>query len=211
MKSAPEKYVGIDVGGPNKGFHVVAISGHKIIASWQCLSARKVADWCIGEEVRAVAIDAPCHWSSSGNSRLAERKLAKEGISTFATPTRNKSEGNPFYDWMRNGMELYSLLTPVFNLFAGVDTSGPLCLETFPHSVACAIFCRVVPARPKVKTRRAALFLCGLDSSSLKNIDYVDAALCAVAAESLCSGKWEKYGDATDGYIILPAGLAIVS
>jgi predicted RNase H-like nuclease len=39
----------------------------------------------------------------------------------------------------------------------------------------------------------------------LKNIDFIDAALCAVAALYVHSNKFDRYGDAREGFIVIPA------
>lgn len=38
----------------------------------------------------------------------------------------------------------------------------------------------------------------------VSNIDFVDAALCAVAAEAFTCGEVELYGDAEEGYVVVP-------
>jgi hypothetical protein len=39
----------------------------------------------------------------------------------------------------------------------------------------------------------------------LSNIDLVDAALCALAAQALLAGRFQTYGDAREGFIVVPA------
>jgi len=45
----------------------------------------------------------------------------------------------------------------------------------------------------------------GIETTVLTNIDYVDAAICAVVAESVRQGRFLKYGDATSGFIVVPS------
>jgi predicted RNase H-like nuclease len=39
---------------------------------------------------------------------------------------------------------------------------------------------------------------------SLTNVDFVDAALCALAAEHFAHRRYTHYGDAGEGYIVVP-------
>jgi hypothetical protein len=39
---------------------------------------------------------------------------------------------------------------------------------------------------------------------ALTNIDYVDAALCALSARAVLLGKFDVYGNAFDGVIVTP-------
>lgn len=45
----------------------------------------------------------------------------------------------------------------------------------------------------------------GFDISLFENIDEIDAALCARAAQSFLRGDFKAYGDDSAGFIIVPA------
>ena len=75
--------VGIDVGGPRKGFHAVALREGAYLDTFASPDARDLAAWCIQGGARAVAIDAPCRWSRTGRARPAERALTAAGIHAF--------------------------------------------------------------------------------------------------------------------------------
>jgi hypothetical protein len=60
------------------------------------------------------------------------------------------------------------------------------------------------PAKPKVKVRRACLQKLGYDESKLRNIDFVDAALCAVAADRFFKNEFKGFGNNAEGFIIVP-------
>jgi predicted nuclease with RNAse H fold len=198
--------VGIDVGGPRKGFHAVALREGSYLDTFASRDARDLAAWCIQVGARAVAIDAPCRWSRTGRARPAERALAAEGIHAFATPSLEAAEGRAFYRWMHNGAALYEVIEPHFPLFNGGNAaSGPICCETFPQAVACALAGKVVSARHKTTVRRELLREAGIATQPLSNIDVVDAALCALAAQALLAGRFQTYGDAGEGFIVVPA------
>ena len=155
--------VGIDVGGPRKGFHAVAIRDGVYLDKIASPDPLALATWCIQVDARAVAIDAPCRWSRTGPARPAERALAAEGIHAFATPSLEAAEGRDFYRWMLNGAALYRVIEAHFRLFDGGNAAtGPVCCETFPQAVACTLAGRVVPARGKGVVRRALLREAGI-------------------------------------------------
>lgn len=198
--------VGIDVGGPRKGFHAVALRDGLYLDQFASPDPFAVAAWCVQVGARAVAIDAPCRWSRTGRARPAERALAAEGIHAFATPSLEAAAGRDFYRWMLNGAALYRVIEAHFRLFDGGNAAaGPICCETFPQAVACGLAGRVVPARGKGIVRRTLLREVGIATVTLANIDLVDAALCALAAQALLAGRFKTYGDVGEGFIVVPA------
>ena len=139
--------------------------------------------------------------------RSAERELARRGIPCFATPGRERAEGHPFYTWMLNGMALYRSLLPDYPLLAGrLPPLGRVCFETFPHAIACALAgCRVRGSN-KRSDRRAVLEAAGVPTGMLGSLDWIDAALCALAAGHLVQDSFQALGEKEeeDGLIILP-------
>lgn len=71
----------------------------------------------------------------------------------------------------------------------------------------------VASAKRKRAQRRQILEESGIDTQSLKSIDDLDAALCALTASYLLLGKTKAYGDADGGYIFVPnlSGLSLLS
>lgn len=200
-----KSYLGIDVGGPRKGFHAVALRGRE----FEPRAFRDTGDlvnWVHELKPAAIAIDAPCAWSADGGSRECERtlRIGAERISCFSTPTQARAEGRAFYDWVRNGLTLYQALAPDYSLYAGEKTRGPILCETFPQAVACMLAGRKVSARRKSPVRRQVLRDAAFNPDGLRNIDEVDAALCAIAAESLAAGRHEEFGNAKEGFIVTP-------
>ncbi|MEY4940992.1 MAG: hypothetical protein RIQ93_2727 [Verrucomicrobiota bacterium] len=195
---------GIDVGGPAKGFHGVALRGCGVIARFNSREALQMTDWCHSLSVTVVAIDAPCRWRSPGRARAAERELARDKISCFSTPTEEKARGHAFYTWMFAGQELYRALEPHYPICTDPTQRGRVALETFPQAVACALAGQIVSARQKKPVRRDLLRRAGIDPSGLRNIDEIDATLCAVAAQAYFAGQFKAYGDVEGGYIIVP-------
>lgn len=131
----------------------------------------------------------------------------KSGISCFSTPSEQvaRQHSGNFYAWMLNGVELYAALGNQFRLFNGRNAEWrPLVFETFPQAIACALAGTIVSARDKRTVRRALLEKSGLCSDTLTNIDWIDAALCALMADRFGHGGYRQHGDAVEGYIVVP-------
>jgi predicted nuclease with RNAse H fold len=190
--------IGIDVGGRKKGFHAALIQDNDFEVK-QLQSVEEALDWCKRDVAAVVAIDAPCMWSVSSNSRKCERELNYKGsvIQCFKTPTRDASLENDFYMWVHNGAELYERLR-----------SLPRCevIETFPYAIHCFLEGTIYPrqGQSKVRARRTTLSRIGYDITNLTNTDYVDAALCAHVAQQFDRRKVWKFGDDAEGYIYVP-------
>lgn len=191
-----------------KGFHAVALC-NGVFERTSSKDPAGIANWCLQWRAAVVAVDAPCGWSRSGVSRLAERalKLGTERIQCFSTPSRARALAHKrgFYDWVFNGEALYQHLVPHYPLFDGELRSGPLSFETFPHAIVCALAGKVVAAKPKVASRRGVLRRLGYACDSLPNVDFVDAALCAVAAGEFLQRRIRVFGERGEGFIVLPA------
>jgi predicted nuclease with RNAse H fold len=198
--------IGVDVGGPAKGFHAVALQDRTITSKLRSRSADEVAAWVQSRGADVVAIDAPCRWRQPrGPSRTAERQMAGAGISSFSTPTEEKAAEHPFYTWMLAGMKLYAALRPTHPVYDGTPRTSQVCFETFPQAVACALAGEVVSAKEKNLVRRGLLRRWGLDPALLTSIDEVDAALCAIAADAFFRDRFHGYGDPAGGFIIVPS------
>lgn len=208
MREQVQTVVGIDVGGERKGFHAVALRGDTFVDKVTAADPAVIVTWCLDHKATVIAVDAPCWWSQTGKSRQAERELELSGeqIFCFATPTRERAENHKkgFYGWVFNGEKLYQLLTKTYPLFNGEGHKGPACIETFPHAIVCALAGRVASAKPKSLVRRKALQDRGYEIGSLSNIDFVDAALCAVAADEFRKGNYHSFGNREEGYIVVP-------
>lgn len=215
MSNGDSRVIGIDVGGAKKGFHAVALRNGHYWSNFTSRDAAEISNWCLQQDVQAVGVDAPCRWSRTGRARYAERQLAKKNalvegfVHCFATPTKEAALSHPknYYGWMLNGAVLFQLLERHYQLYLGqyVQDSGRVCFETFPQASACALAGQIISAKHKSTTRRELLRGFGIDTSRLANIDTVDAALCAITAHYYLSGRFKAYGDAAEGFIVVPA------
>jgi predicted nuclease with RNAse H fold len=110
-RSGP-RYAGVDVGAYRKGFHVAVIEPGRLL---HCTNEHKVhqvvallAEW----RPAWVAVDSPRAWAPEPErSRPGERELReKVGCGIRYTPSEGLARGNPYYDWICHGLELYAAL-----------------------------------------------------------------------------------------------------
>ncbi len=203
-----EVVAGIDVGGAQKGFHLVLLRGNEVLLSTKSPHPDELVQHCLRHQAVVVSVDAPCQWADRV-PRQAEREMAREGIFSFSTPSRAKAQTSAFYGWMFNGERMYAALAEAYPLLDAPDKrSTPSSFETFPHAISCALLGKdVASAKIKGRQRRALLAALGLETTLLKSIDDLDAALCAVTAQFFLSRTFKTYGDVEGGFLIVPAAV----
>jgi predicted nuclease with RNAse H fold len=196
--------IGIDVGGIKKGFHAVANRDGSYLAQFHSIHPDEVASWVLSHNPSAVAIDAPSMFSLNSGSRKAERDLVSNGMRCFYTPTRALAAQSRSYDWVFNGELLYQKLG--LPIFMGEQSQETCAIETFPHAVQMSLWAEDPnPIGNKRSVRESTLALkANYDTSQLSNIDFIDAALCAVSADYFAHHQFTAYGCKTEGYIVLP-------
>jgi predicted nuclease with RNAse H fold len=191
--------VGVDIGGPRKGFHACAVRGREVVAGPERLAdvATAVA-WVIAHEPSAVALDSPRSCAPPGeSSRADERALNREVCAIRWTPERSRLAGNPSYEWVEHGLELYAALAA-----AGIDPTR--LIEVFP-TAAWTIWSGPRAGRPRSAWSAAALAdldLAGLPARRLSQDDR-DAVGAALVAQLHTEGRTRAFGE-----IIVPAGAA---
>jgi predicted nuclease with RNAse H fold len=193
--------VGIDVGGARKGFHAVALTAGAYAGQLASRDVQEFSNWC-RETMRAtvIAIDAPCRWSLDGRPRACERELMARGIRCFASPTRQKAHTphrTGYFDWMLQGEKLYQALEQSYPLVRALPIAGQrCCFETFPHAITWHLRGGRAQAPQKRAQRWELLLQAGLDPAPFTSIDWIDAALCALAAHHAASGgECVAYGE----------------
>ena len=200
--------VGIDVGGPKKGLHAVALRGGQYHAQLATCDVDEMVRWCRALGATVIAIDAPCGWSTDGKGRPAEQELMKEKIWCFSSPLRSKAIDHPtnYYGWMLFGEELYQALKrthPITTVWPPVRERYSF--ETFPHAITWHLRGGNATARNKRVQRTQALEAMGVSTEALTNIDLLDAALCALTAQlAVTNTSLLKFGEGVTGFIMVP-------
>jgi (2Fe-2S) ferredoxin/predicted nuclease with RNAse H fold len=202
-------YLGIDVGGARKGYHLAILSPDNRVSVERIPTAAAVAARCLALAPAAIAIDAPCGWAAGeSRSREAERALARRGIRAYATPARHLAQLGPrgFHAWMLQGESLFAALRPHYPLWTDPATppTGPCCFETFPHAITCALRGEIVIGKNKAADRPALLAAHHIQLPPGSPQDDIDAALCALAARYIAAGDADSYGNPTEGHVVTP-------
>jgi predicted nuclease with RNAse H fold len=207
---SPLTTIGIDVGGDRKGFHAVALRGGVYAGQLASRDVRELSHWCRAVmDARVIAIDAPCRWSLDGRPRPCERELLAQGIRCFTSPTREQAVAHPTntFGWMLQGEALFQALEPTHPLLSSLPIAGPACFETFPHAITWHLRDGHAAAAQKQPQRRGLLEQEGIDPSRFTRIDWIDAALCALAAHQATTGvPCAAYGEPETGLIVVPRG-----
>ena len=128
----------------------------------------------------SIAIDSP---PSIGNGapRKTEVVIRKRGISLYATPWEEEKITHSFYDWMRVGFRAFAASAAAgFPLFSGASYAGSA-FEIFPYGAAVVLSGSLRPKETKKAVwRHGVLEAQGVDTTGLKGIDQIDAALGAL-------------------------------
>ena len=197
--------LGIDV-GVGKGLDLVALDERRVpVLVLPTVGLERVVHWIQEIEPDVIAIDAPPAWARAGRSRLTERILAERNIRTFATPTRARGRGNPFYDWMEVGFRVFRAAARAgFSRYAAGDPRGTA-MEVFPHASATVLRGFLRPKGIGKKAWRESILVAqGVRSDRLTTMDLVDAGLCALSGLLALQGKRFAPGDPKEGVIVLP-------
>lgn len=99
---------------------------------------------------------------------------------------------------------LYAALRAEFPLFTGKVTDGRFCFETYPYLVSCGLADRRLEAKNKRRDRRDIVRIAGVNDQTLTNGDYLDAAICAMAACSVAIDYATMCGNPEEGFILAP-------
>ena len=82
---------------------------------------------------------------------------------------------------------------------------GIFCFATFPHAITWHLRNGEAKARQKRPQRTALLAQAGISTAPLTSIDWIDAALCALAAHRVASGAaCLAFGEPDTGLIVVP-------
>lgn len=121
-------FLGIDVGGKRKGFHLAEISsGEPVGDPLQLADVAAVVEQV--EQVRPamIGLDSPKSCADPGeSSRRDEREFRSAGICAIRwTPDEaTVRSGGAYFEWVRNGLDLYEALAKLID--------PELLIEVFP-------------------------------------------------------------------------------
>jgi predicted nuclease with RNAse H fold len=188
-------WVGIDIGGPNKGFHMAAVDAAGLVAGPERVIAVEDVVSLVGQlEPAVVALDSPRSYALPGATRRAsERLFADRKICGIRwTPNEERvvaaqQAGSSYYEWIVNGARLYEALDAAAGSWEVIE-----CFPTASWSVW---------AGPR-SGRRAAWTRRGLEALAISNLptrrlnqDDRDAIAAALTARLYAEGGTETFGN----------------
>jgi predicted nuclease with RNAse H fold len=148
-------------------------------------------------EPAVVGLDSPKTCAPPGErSRADERALAREICNIRWTPAESELAGNPYYEWIEHGLELYSALAQAL--------PGPALIEVFP-TASWTVWSGPRAGRDRTAWSAAALAAiapAGLPSRRLSQDDR-DAVAAALTACLHGEGRARSFGE-----IVVPAAPA---
>jgi predicted nuclease with RNAse H fold len=182
MTVATTSWLGVDVGGPRKGFDVALIDDRRLLRLARRQNLDSVVSLVETNRPAVVAIDSPCCCAPEGaTTREGERRLGREVCGIRWTPDRKKVHANKYYEWIVEGLALYTALE-----------GGPEVIEVFPT----ASWTRWTGPR---QGSRAAWTRRGLEALGLglapTNQDQRDAIAAAITAREYSQGLTETFGE----------------
>ena len=183
--------MGVDVGGPRKGFDVALLEDGRVELRAR-LTVADVLEWATRSRPRVIAIDSPRRWAPAGaRSREDERDLVRAGICNIrwtpaeASANATRAAGSAYYDWIFSGLALYAALA-----------DGPwTVIECFPTASWTRWAGRRGSRRRSTWTREALPGLGVHGVPARTNQDQRDAVAAAVTAREFLAGSTEAFGD----------------
>lgn len=180
--------MGVDVGGPAKGFDVAVVHDLAVVSLSRGCSREAVVEAAMSCGASVIGVDSPAGCASPGEkSRPGERELARTVCPIFFTPEEKVvRSGHPFYRWMVEGLELYSLLAQ--------ELPDATVVEVFP-SAAWTVWAGARDGRPKSRWSRVALERVGVSGVPARcSQDARDAVGAALVAGLFLDGRTEDFG-----------------
>lgn len=195
--------LGIDVAEARKGLDLVVLdSDRAVVVTKRRATFEDVTALVRDQRPDVVCIDSPPGWASAGRSRAAERTLRTLGITAFSTPV--DPGDHSFYRWMRVGFEIFAAVAETHPRYRAGEVTGTA-VEVFPEASAVLLAGRLRPVDESKGTfRRQVLRKAGVDTTTLRSIDSVDAALAAVTGLLALEGVFSAIGDPQEGGIVVP-------
>jgi hypothetical protein len=208
---AQTRWVGIDVGGRRKGFHVAAVQqgngdvrAHDIDVRFREFAGRSAVedtiDWVAAQGPAGIAIDSPAAWAPADQrSRPEEVAFAGAGVCAirFTPPASAAAERqDDYYGWIEHGLELWAGLAQV---------GGTEVIECFPTASWTQWFgSRGDRSRARwTREALAALADHGLrGTEQARNQDRRDALAAALTARQAQHEQMLRFGPLT----VPPAG-----
>jgi predicted nuclease with RNAse H fold len=179
-------WMGVDVGGRRKAFDVALVDDRRLLWWGRRQSVDQVVACVESAKPTVVAVDSPRSCAPPGHTRRPEESELRDAVCGIRwTPPEAQLDGNPYYEWIVEGLRLYQALTRL-----PVDV-----IECFP-TASWTRWYGARRARPRSAWTRRALAARGLrDVPARTNQDMRDAIGAALTARDYERGRFERFGD----------------
>jgi predicted nuclease with RNAse H fold len=178
--------MGVDVGGRRKGFDVAVIDERQLLSLDRRQSVHDVVARVESTKPAVVAIDSPRSCAPPGATHREDERVLRAAVCGIRwTPPRSELDGNPYYEWIVEGLALYDALEP---LPAEAIECFPTAAWTRWHG-------------PRNGRSRTAWSSEALDSLDLENVpartnqDARDAIAAALTARAYSEGHAQRFGE----------------
>ena len=178
--------MGVDVGGRRKAFDAALVEGQSLTGLRRRQSVDDLVAWVATVKPSVIAIDSPRSSAPPGWTHRPEEKDVRDQVCGIRwTPPSAEFEGNPYYEWIVEGLRLYRALAPV-----PVEV-----VECFPTASWTRWHGPRDGRRRAAWTREAlaTLELEGVPSGT--NQDTRDAIAAALTARDYDHGRVDAFGD----------------
>jgi predicted nuclease with RNAse H fold len=185
------RWMGVDVGGRRKAFDVALVEGHRLTGLRRRQSVQDVVAWVAEAGPAVVAVDSPRSCAPPGcTHRSEERELRRAVCGLRWTPPHDRLAGNPYYEWIVEGLRLYAAL-------AGRPVEV---IECFP-TASWTRWHGPRNGRRRAEWTREGLARLDLDGLPPRTSqDERDAIAAALTARAHALGRSQAFGD-----IVVPA------
>jgi predicted nuclease with RNAse H fold len=179
-------WMGVDVGGRRKAFDAALVEDQRLIDWRQRQSVGDVAAWAASAKPSVIAIDSPRSCAPPGwTHRRGEKELRDAICGIRWTPPSAKLEGNPYYDWIVQGLRLYDAL----------GQQPARVIECFPTASWTRWHGARNGRRRSVWTREALAAIELRDVPRRTNQDMRDAIAAALTARDYEQGRFQLFGE----------------
>ena len=184
-------WIGVDVGGPRKGFDVAVVEGDGLVGLRSRQSVDDVVNWVRTTGPAVVAIDSPRSCAPRGTTHRPDERALRAAVCGIRwTPPRAELDGNPYYEWIVEGLRIYGAL----------ESQPCEVIECFP-TASWTRWHGPRNGRPRSAWTSEALGELGLEGLPARlNQDQRDAIAAALTARAYEEGRAELFGE-----IVVPA------
>jgi predicted nuclease with RNAse H fold len=179
-------WMGVDVGGRRKAFDVAVVEDRRLIDLRRRQSVEEVVASAAAAKPTVIAVDSPRSCAEPGHTHRREEKELRDAVCGIRwTPPRGRLGGNPYYEWIVEGLRLYKAL----------DRHPADVIECFPTASWTRWH------GPRNGRRRAAWTLAALAVLGLQglpprtNQDERDAIAAALTARDYEQGRFQTFGE----------------